>query len=88
MQKFVVLLYEINGEIIMKKAILKLSFVIAVIAAAGYTAYESQTSNELNGLALDNVEAIASGEDSSVVCADIITYCSNGALGPYMSYSS
>ena len=59
-------------RIIMKKTILKLSFVIAVIAAAGYTAYESQTSNELNGLALDNVEAIASGENSM---------CPNGCMG-------
>ncbi len=45
-----------------KEAALNFSLVIAVIAAAGYTAYESQTSNELNGLALDNVEAIARGE--------------------------
>ncbi len=52
----------------MKKTILKFCFVIAVVAAAGYTAYESQTSNELNGLALENVEAIASGEGGSVHC--------------------
>ena len=67
-------------RIIMKKTILKLSFVIAVIAAAGYTAYESQTSNELNGLALENVEAIASGEDGSLCYGYGSTYCPyNGA---------
>ena len=64
----------------MKKTILKLSFVIAVVAAAGHTAYESQTSNELNGLALENVEAIASGEDGSLCYGYGSTYCPyNGA---------
>lgn len=39
-----------------------------------------QTSNELNGLALENVEAIASGEDGSLCYGYGSTYCPyNGA---------
>ncbi len=50
----------------MKTRILKWSFALAVVVAAGYTAYTSQTKTQkLNGITLDNVEAIASGEDEN-----------------------
>ncbi len=52
----------------MKKHILKLGFALAVVVAAGYTVYSSQTSKELTGIALDNVEALASGEDAGFNC--------------------
>lgn len=48
----------------MKKHILKLGFALAVVVAAGYTVYSSQTSKELTGIALDNMEALASGEST------------------------
>lgn len=46
----------------MKKHILKLGFALAVVVAAGYTVYSSQTSLKMTGIALNNVEALASGE--------------------------
>ena len=49
----------------MKKNILKLSFALAVVVAAGYTVYSSQTSLKMTGIALNNVEALASGEASA-----------------------
>lgn len=48
----------------MKKHILKFSFVLAVVIAAGYTVYSSQTSLKMTGIALNNVEALASDESS------------------------
>ena len=49
----------------MKKAI-KFTLALAVVVAAGYTAYSSQIKTQtLNGVTLDNVEAIASGEDEN-----------------------
>lgn len=47
----------------MKKHILKLGFALAVVVAAGYTVYSSQTSLKMTGIALNNVEALASGEN-------------------------
>ena len=55
----------------MKKHILKFSFALAVVVAAGYTVYSSQTSKELTGIALDNMEALASGENGE---KNIFTY--------------
>ena len=55
----------------MKKHILKLGFALAVVVAAGYTVYSSQTSKELTGIALDNMEALASGENGE---KNIFTY--------------
>ncbi len=47
----------------MKKTILKLSFIAAVAVAAGYTAYsQSQKTEALSDLALENVEALAHNE--------------------------
>lgn len=52
----------------MKKNILKLGFALAVVVAAGYTVYFSQTSLKMTGIALNNVEALASGEDAGFNC--------------------
>lgn len=46
---------------IMKKVI-KLAFVAAFVAVAGYGVYANQTSNAMSDLALANVEALAQGE--------------------------
>lgn len=46
----------------MKKNILKFSLALAVVVAAGYTVCSSQTSVQLIGTALENVEALASDE--------------------------
>ena len=46
----------------MKTKILKWSFALAVVVAAGYTAYSSQNEIQLSGVSIDNVEALASGE--------------------------
>ena len=47
---------------IMKKVI-KLAFVAAFVAVAGYGVYTNQTSDAMSDLALANVEALATGED-------------------------
>lgn len=46
----------------MKKTILKFGIALAVVAAAGYITYSSQTEIQLSGVSIDNVEALASGE--------------------------
>ena len=43
----------------MRKKILSATFVVAIIAAAGYNVYMSQTKYEMSDLALANVEALA-----------------------------
>lgn len=48
---------------IMKKVI-KLAFVAAFVAVAGYGVYANQTSNAMSDLALANVEALAQSESS------------------------
>ena len=54
----------------MKKNILKLTFITAVAVAAGYTAYsQSQKTEALSDLAMENVEALARGE-ASVTCEE------------------
>lgn len=49
----------------MKKNILKISFALAVVVVAGYTTYSSQTKTQLSEVSLNNVEALANGEDGS-----------------------
>ena len=52
----------------MKKNILKLTFIAAVAVAAGYTAYiQSQKTEALSDLTMENVEALAGGESGSSV---------------------
>ena len=48
----------------MKNKILKFSLIAAVAVTSGYTAYsQSQESEALSDLTIDNVEALASGEN-------------------------
>ena len=48
----------------MRKTILKLFFVAAITAVAGWSAIQNEKDVELSGLALDNLEALASCETS------------------------
>jgi hypothetical protein len=62
---------------IMKKVI-KLAFVAAFVAVAGYGVYANQTSNAMSDLALANVEALAQGESGgggSYCCAPYSIVC-------------
>lgn len=52
----------------MKKNILKAVFVAAFAMMAGYGVYTTQIQTSLSDLALDNVEALASGESGKVNC--------------------
>ena len=55
----------------MKKNVFKLTLGSAVAVAAGYTTYASRASVELAGVAMDNVEALASGESGGLrTCAE------------------
>lgn len=47
----------------MNKKILKVVFVSAFALVAGYSVYASQQKVEMSGLAMANVEALASGEN-------------------------
>ncbi len=50
----------------MKRNILKITFIAAVAVAAGYTAYSQlQKAETLSDLTLQNIEALANGEDGS-----------------------
>ncbi len=51
----------------MKRNILKITFIAAVAVAAGYTAYsQSQKTEALFDLALENVEALAQSESQGM----------------------
>ena len=52
---------------IMKKVI-KLAFVAAFVAVAGYGVYANQTSDAISDLALANVDALAQGESGGSYC--------------------
>lgn len=49
----------------MKKKLISAAFVVAIALTAGYNVYTSQNKVALSDLALDNVEALASGEGGS-----------------------
>ena len=62
---------------IMKKVI-KLAFVAAFVAVAGYGVYANQTSDAISDLALANVDALAQGESGgggSYCCAPYSIVC-------------
>ena len=60
----------------MKKITLKLALSLAVVVAAGYTAYTSQArTQKLEGVTLDNVEAIASGESHKGCKLNLLYVC-------------
>lgn len=61
---------------------------IAVVAAmyAGYSAYDVENEKELTGLALANVEAIASERESSLTietCLALWGECKDNMKGPW-----
>ena len=67
----------------------KIFYTMAVAAAlfTGYSAYNSQNSNELTDIALANVEALANieGSDGNKVCYKVTTPVKNEAdLGVYV----
>lgn len=67
----------------------KIFYTMAVAAAlfAGYSAYNSQNSNELTDIALANVEALANieGSDGKKVCYKVTTPVENETdLGVYV----
>lgn len=54
----------------MKKKLISAAFVVAIALTAGYNVYNSQNKEALSDLALDNVEALASGEGGGMGCSD------------------
>lgn len=51
----------------MKKKLISAAFVVAIALTAGYNVYNSQNKEALSDLALDNVEALASGEGGTML---------------------
>ena len=58
----------------MKKNIIKLAFVAAFAIVAGYNVYNSQKTDKMSELALDNIEALASSESDLHYCFYRMTY--------------
>ena len=60
------------------KKVVKLAFVAAFVAVAGYGVYANQTSDAISDLALANVDALAQGESGgggSYCCAPYSIVC-------------
>ena len=60
------------------KKVIKLAFVAAFVAVAGYGVYTNQTSDAISDLALANVDALAQGESGgggSYCCAPYSIVC-------------
>ena len=60
------------------KKVIKLAFVAAFVAVAGYGVYANQTSDAISDLALANVDALAQGESGgggSYCCAPYSIVC-------------
>ena len=60
------------------KKVIKLAFVAAFVAVAGYGVYANQTSDAMSDLALANVDALAQGESGgggSYCCAPYSIVC-------------
>lgn len=70
----------------MQKFFLKIAFVAAFAAIAGYGVYANQKADTMSDLVLANVEALAGGEGSSSDCE---TYCkSDPRYTCYISWGS
>ena len=67
----------------MRKLIIKSAFVAALIAVAGYTAYNSQKEVELSLLAMENIEALADEEWTSGNCWRVTRYTICDRYGIY-----
>lgn len=65
----------------MKKKILGIAVVVAVAVAAGWNINQSNNDIQLSDLALNNVEALASGEGGSS------GYCNRSGAGCIIRYS-
>ena len=57
------------------KKMIKIAFVAAFVAIAGYGVYTNQKSETLSDLTLANVEALASGESSTTNRYQTMGYC-------------
>lgn len=58
---------------------MKIAFIVAIAVATGYTAYsQSQKTEILSDLALENVEALASGEESGG--SSVTVECPGGGI--------
>ena len=60
------------------KKVIKLAFVAAFVAVAGYGVYANQTSDAMSDLALANVETLARGEGGGGVDC-----CNNNCKGDF-----
>ena len=67
------------------KKMIKIAFVAAFAAIAGYGVYANQKSEVLSDLTLANVEALAgSGETTIECCLALWGTCKGGILKPHM----
>ena len=72
----------------MKTKILKVTFLAAIAAIAGYGVYANQTKETMSDVMLENVEALATGESGDGYChtnedyTAICNYYDNGAICP------
>lgn len=60
------------------KKIMKIAFVVAFTAIAGYGVYSSQRTTNMSNLALSNVEALATPEIWIAFCIDVPNIICNG----------
>lgn len=56
------------------KKMIKIAFVAAFVAIAGYGVYTNQKSETLSDLTLANVEALAGGESGGYYCCSPYSY--------------
>ena len=64
----------------MRKKIFSATFVVAMMAVAGYNVYMSQTKYEMSDLALANVEALANNGEGSIFESTIKASCVNQTI--------
>ena len=70
------------------KKMIKIAFVAAFAAIAGYGVYENQKSEVLSDLTLANVEALAgSGETTIACCLALWGTCKGDIKAPYVCAS-
>ena len=56
----------------MKKNILKVAFVAAIVMATGIQVFNAQKSEALSEVAMANVEALAADDDSTEICVKLV----------------
>lgn len=66
------------------KKVIKLAFVAAFVAVAGYGVCTNQKSDAMSDLALANVDALARGETTIECCLALWGSCINGVKAPYV----